>query len=261
MNTEIYYFSGTGNSLAIARMLSKKIPESRVYSLSKRMESDKYKVLSADRIGIVFPTYCHNLPMQVEQFLKTLRIEGQSYIFAIVTHNGEYGCCGDRIEGILKAKGMALNYSNQILMPGNSIMADGYTNSEEEQMRRIRASEERVKEISGDILSEKNALFQNPDSFFDNMKGKMMYFAMKNVLKINEKFYSKEQCTQCGICKKVCPKNNIVINEKPEWGEDCEYCLACIHWCPTRAVQINKGTEKRIRYHHPDVKVKDIAFR
>lgn len=74
------------------------------------------------------------------------------------------------------------------------------------------------------------------------------------------KFCADEKCNSCGICEKICPSNNITLIEgKPDWHQKCEQCLACIQWCPQEAIQYGKKTIKYKRYHHPQVKLKDMV--
>lgn len=66
MTTEIYYFSGTGNSLYVARELQKRIPDSTLVPIAALLnacskvkvgedERDKKIETTADTIGFVFP--------------------------------------------------------------------------------------------------------------------------------------------------------------------------------------------------------------
>ncbi|MCL2433823.1 MAG: EFR1 family ferrodoxin [Clostridia bacterium] len=62
------------------------------------------------------------------------------------------------------------------------------------------------------------------------------------------------------MCTGVCPARNIDMQDsKPKFRHECEHCLACIHWCPNRAINYKKATQKRRRYHHPDVNANEIA--
>ncbi|HPT69609.1 MAG TPA: hypothetical protein PKW50_05625, partial [Syntrophomonas sp.] len=57
----------------------------------------------------------------------------------------------------------------------------------------------------------------------------------------------------------VCPSNNIVMEDnKLVWQNHCEQCLACIEWCPQEALQYGKKTPAYKRYHHPEIKVRDL---
>jgi ferredoxin len=65
MFSEIYYFSGTGNSLAVARMINEKsIEKSEIIPIP-----NEKPVIKADRVGLVFPVYCHKIPDIVKQFI------------------------------------------------------------------------------------------------------------------------------------------------------------------------------------------------
>lgn len=55
MNIEIYYFSGTGNSLAVARDLAAKL-NARLIPITTVMDRESIET-DAERIGIVFPLY------------------------------------------------------------------------------------------------------------------------------------------------------------------------------------------------------------
>lgn len=50
---EIYYFSGTGNSLAVARNIAEKT-KANLISISSAMQDGETR-LTTDSIGIVFP--------------------------------------------------------------------------------------------------------------------------------------------------------------------------------------------------------------
>ena len=55
MAIKIFYFTGTGNSLAFAREIAKKI-EGQLISIVSQMEKETINV-STDVIGTVFPVY------------------------------------------------------------------------------------------------------------------------------------------------------------------------------------------------------------
>ena len=73
MNTTIYYFSGTGNSLKIAKDLSSFIDNSQIIRIAYNtlhITSDE----KSGRIGFVFPVYFRGLPRMMEKFIKNLKI-------------------------------------------------------------------------------------------------------------------------------------------------------------------------------------------
>jgi flavodoxin len=89
MNTKIYYFSGTGNSLSVARDIAEKI-KGTLISIPSVMDKQVIKT-EADNIGIVFPSYLaqlYGIPLIVEKFIKKLESIGSKYIFAVCTCGG-----------------------------------------------------------------------------------------------------------------------------------------------------------------------------
>ena len=89
MSTEVYYFSGTGNSLAVARDLAEKT-EGTLISIPAVMDKQSTKT-EADNIGIVFPCYLaqlYGIPLIVERFVRRIDNVGSKYIFAVCTCGG-----------------------------------------------------------------------------------------------------------------------------------------------------------------------------
>ncbi len=65
MSTEIYYFSGTGNSLFVARELQHRIPGAKLIPIISLLNSDAIKT-TAETVGIVFL-------FKVQRFLMPLK--------------------------------------------------------------------------------------------------------------------------------------------------------------------------------------------
>jgi flavodoxin len=94
MSTEIYYFSGTGNSLAVARDIAEKI-NGKLIPIYSVIEKEDIET-DADTIGIVFPVYYATLgqsgiPFMVRKFIEKLKNINSKYLFVICTHGGMPG--------------------------------------------------------------------------------------------------------------------------------------------------------------------------
>ena len=71
----VIYFSGTGNSLAIARKIAKATND-QVIPLTEAVKLD----LSGEpRIGLVYPSYDFAPPPAVQKLLPMLRVNPQAY--------------------------------------------------------------------------------------------------------------------------------------------------------------------------------------
>jgi len=81
---EIYYFSGTGNSLQVSRELTKRFPESTLIPIISVLKDEKIEP-KAETIGIVFPIHALTFPWPVKELLQKIDLKSTSYVFAIAT--------------------------------------------------------------------------------------------------------------------------------------------------------------------------------
>lgn len=79
MGTTIYYFTGTGNSLKVAKDLSSALDEVKLVQISKNNIEDIDSDLS-EKIGFVYPVYFLGLPTMFKSFLEKLQINKNAYI-------------------------------------------------------------------------------------------------------------------------------------------------------------------------------------
>lgn len=258
MNTQIVYFSGTGNSLFAARKLQS-ILACQASILPIRKDSGKMKMV-ADRLIIISPVYFQTIPRMVEEFLSKLEFLQRSIdIAAIVTCNGGPGHSLFTIDRILKKKGQSLRAGYAVTMPGNAVIIRDYTNPPEIRALRLEKSSKRLEEIAQCIKSRQSGLIEGDNTFASHIRGLITGTAARYLYRTPSKFKTSEACTICGTCVKVCPASNITIwNGAVKWGNSCEHCLACYHWCPAKAIEIGNSTAGKLRYHHPDVSINDM---
>lgn len=91
----VFYFTGTGNSLYIAKQL-----DENPVSIPQAIHQKSLEFTS-DRIGVVAPVYGHEVPDMVKEFLKAARFH-TDYFYMILTygnrHGGAAGCNPSRPE-------------------------------------------------------------------------------------------------------------------------------------------------------------------
>ena len=108
MNTEIYYFSGTGNSLFVARELQKRIPDSKLIPIISLLHKDVIQT-AGKSIGIVFPVHAITIPIAVRKFLRKTDLRSAEYIFAVATRGGSIFRGFKLIDKLLKKKNKHLD--------------------------------------------------------------------------------------------------------------------------------------------------------
>ena len=257
MKTAIYYFSGTGNSLKIAKDLTERMEECELIPMAKFWQKDKVAVTS-EKVGFIFPLYYWGLPRIVYDFVENVELDKTNYLFAVVTRSGDVnGIPLIQIEKMLKTKSKTLSSGFFILMPNNYILDEDVT-PEDDQMERFEEANRQIKEIVKVIEANKKILEIDITKTKRGIE-KMNKSFRDNVYESDEFFYADENCNNCGTCEEVCPVNNIILVEgKPQWQHECQQCLACINYCPEKSIQYGEKTLKRERYHHPEITVQDL---
>ena len=256
MKAKIFYFSGTGNSLFISKEISKTLNDCPIISIPK-IKNEKEIIINEDIIGIIYPVYCQTIPENIKKFIEKLDFESNPYIFSIATNNGAPGRANDDLDRALKKIGQHLDLGYSIVMPGNSIIIADYTNSQEEREMRLERSKKSLIKISNSIQKKTTDYIESDKSIRWLIQGKITSLVMR-IYNVPGRFWTNSKCTKCGICIKLCPEKNIRIDAVIKWGKSCISCLACFHWCPNKAVELDKYSKDRLRYHHPEIDIKEM---
>jgi ferredoxin len=273
---EIFYFSGTGNSLVVARDIAAKIG-AELTPIPSVM--DKESITSdAEVIGIVFPVYhavYDGLPLIIERFAAKLDNLGSKYIFAVCTCRGWSRIALTKLDCIIRSRSGRLAAGFTVSLPDNTVLATetrrqkmygNWKNKKLDAVVKYIAARKSGKIENTVLYNVIMAPFSSPlQKATTNLLNKLAGSSglpYKQALPLSDKsFRVDEKCNGCGICAKVCPVDNIkIVDKKPVWQNRCESCLACVNWCPQEAIQggIPFKDNITIKYRHPDVKVKDF---
>ena len=253
----IFYFSGTGNSLHVAKAIASAQNQGFAaipVEYGKAGEKAEYTFAHGEMLGFVFPVYAWAPPKIVLDFIKRMIIKGEvPYIFSIITCGGNEGNATHLLQKTLAKKGLKLDSAFTIRMPGNYIIGMD-VKSPEKQDETLQAAEKRIAEINETLTQRKEAEYQLIKGEKSAIRTALVA-PIFNALALNtKKFYATDACTQCKLCEKICPVHTIAVKEKPSWGKNCTQCLACINRCPAHAIQYGKNTINRGRYVHPDLR-------
>ena len=251
----ILYFSGTGNSLAIARKIAEVLDE-QVMPLTEAVQQD---LTSEKRIGLVFPSYDFNLPPAVPAMISGLTISPKSYVFTVVTCGSMAGNCIWVLRRILREKGIELAYSHKVSVPDNSALAFG--RNPNKQLGKFARVPARMAQIISELQAESRTLHYSWFSLLSWLLGRPA--VERGMIHCMGPKVNPDKCTGCNICVRVCPMENIrLTGQKAITGDHCTVCLACVHACPQQAFTTNGlQTRKERQYRHPDIKLKDLLRR
>ena len=268
MAVEIYYFSGTGNSLHAAKELKKRIPEAELIPIVSLLNRDIVKT-SAKTVGFVFPVHLMMAPKAVRTFIEKLDLQAD-YIFAVATRGGSRTRAFEDMEKILKKHGKNLDSCFILNMANNDPKFENWHQTTEDEVAKLESELQNSLNLVGNVVRNKEK-YKEEDTHF---KVQTLFFSVLSpFLPVLNRFFSIEfypdsKCSGCGTCEKVCLSGKIkMVDEKPVWQDDvqCYFCNACLNYCPQRAVQIKSKlllksyTTENERYHHPEVTADDIA--
>lgn len=245
---KIFYFSATGNSLALAKRIG-----GSLISIPQIMEPE-YRSYKDDVIGIVFPIYGLKAPKIVRRFLATTRFDAE-YLFAIGTYGNMPGAAMLNLQKLAKKRGYSFDYTTSILMVDNFLPVFEMEN----EISKIpeKGIDEAIAKIIEDIKSGKR--MQSTASL--GMRALTTGYGYIEKLILNGKharsYIVGDTCIKCGICAQVCPAGNVAVGEKVEFADRCEWCQACVHLCPQNAIHV-KNEKSAKRWRNPEVTLKEI---
>lgn len=257
MKTEIFYFSGSGNSLAVAQNLSNKLENSKLVSIPQVI--NKVDNITGGIIGIVCPIYFHNMPHIVRDFV--MKIKEAKYVFMVYAGAGDLGLCVKRTKKTFAGQNIKLSSLFNIAMPDNSTRYGEIPKEKQKEM--FNNADKKIEEIV-EIVNRKAGHFDSNTSGLYHTyvhPGILCKFIYSDIHKMDKNFTTDENCTGCSTCQKVCPVNNITMkNNKPAWNMEnkCQACLACHDWCPKGCIKHSSTKAGIKRYRNPNIAVNEI---
>ncbi len=254
--THLFWFSGTGNSLAAARALAAALGETRLLPVTA---ARRRPPAPAAVVGVVFPVYALGLPQAVERFLETMPLAPDAYLFTVATAARTPGAVHRIADDILRRRGASLAAGWTLRMPGNfaPVNRSFAWGGDSALLERAAA---RIAGIAAAVRAGQRGLREDSMAPLAWLGQRMRHETQRQLAHTARHFTASRHCTACGLCATVCPVGNITMEEDaPRWGDRCEACSACLQWCPVDAIRMRGLGANRRRYHHPAIRAQDIA--
>lgn len=262
----IFYFSGTGNSLWVARRLSQILGQPAPVPVADELRSGgkdvpcRYVLDEGEPLILVFPVHSWGPAEMMLRFVSRLDIgnySGQN-VYAVCTCGDTCGWT-DRILGeALRKRGLPLTGCWSVRMPNNYILMKGFgVDPDDVRDAKLAAAPAAVEAVAEDIRAGKGGVHMVTGTQ-PWLKSRLINPLFRSFLAgpdSRTKYHVSDSCIGCGLCERVCPTGAVTMKDgRPEWGRGCVQCTACIHRCPVRAIDYGTVTQNQGRYCHPDLR-------
>ncbi|MEG0593056.1 MAG: EFR1 family ferrodoxin, partial [Coprobacillus sp.] len=216
----IFYFTGTGNSLFVARQFGENL-----VSIPQVINQDHLE-FEDDEIGIVWPIYAGEPPKMVLEFLKKATFK-TDYLYMILTYGKDATDAPEFIDAKSEELGIHIDYIHTVFMVDNYLPSFDMN----EQIAMEKTTDKDIKQALEDVRNRKKEIPEADQAAKDFHAKAAKIFADNPGLINGEQITVTDKCIGCGICTKVCPVGNFYIEDKKAKRKQntCEFCLACAH--------------------------------
>lgn len=248
---DFYYFTGTGNTLLVARRMADVFINNGIETNLKRIEKNSPGKINLDHaIGLAFPITCQTASPFIWNFVNSLPETSGTEVFMVDTMMMYSGAIVGPLRRVLQKKSYNTVGAKEILMPNN-----WYPKKVDREKNRAKSEKglDKAADYAREIVSGKSRWIRVPvlsDGFYRMMRSNMVWDLMART---GESFQvDRNKCSECGICEDICPVGNIRIDEAYPFLSSCIQCLRCISFCPKDA--ISRPGKKYERYRAVNVK-------
>lgn len=247
---DIYYFSGTGNTLLVAKKM-REVFESKgcVVKLFNIEKEYPEHIEPNNIIGLAFPIAIGTTYPVVMNFIKRMPKVENTNVFMVATMGGLAVGIASYIKSLLIKKGYKTTGAKYIIMP------DNFMPSAKKDIKNPKILERGLNKAA---TYAQNLWDANTNWFSIPIFPSLYYFLSQYIFKLKSFKTSikvdTEKCVKCGLCAKLCPVNNIVVRDYPVMLGACELCLRCLAFCPAHAIYRKQQGEHRYRaVNHVDI--------
>lgn len=236
---DLYWFSGSGNTLRAAQSLAVRLGELGYEVRLLPMErSDAVRFDPDATLGLAFPTYCFSIPERVRSFVRRLPDVHGTNAVMLGTHGAVSGGVLGPMKRLLTRKGFCCLAGTIISMPDSFFPFFGPETND----RQIERAEKKIALFAGKIdqgaatwprwpiLSDVCGTFWS--ALFASRRGTRVTASTLHV--------KSSACTGCRICGQYCPVGAIEFSDAettPRRGRHCVNCLRCVALCPSGAMR------------------------
>lgn len=247
MNTQVLYFTGTGNSRFAARSIAGALGTAPI-DMGSRIRRGNTQPIDGEQLVFVVPTYAWRMPRIVTAWIRQTPFPSAQRAWFVLTCGGSIGNAARYNAQLCRKKGWQHMGTAPVVMPENYVAMFPVPDAAQAAAIHVKAAPSI--ETAGRWISEARP-FPTPairlnDRFLSTAVNPIFYrFFVKA-----KAFTVDARCSGCGKCVSLCPLQNIRLeNGRPVWGSRCTHCMACICACPREAVEYGRKSVGKPRYY------------
>lgn len=242
----ILCFSGTGNSLYAARIISA-VTGDELVSLNDRLRHGGPAAFSSERPFVaVVPTHAWRIPRAVEDLFRRARWEGSRKLYFFLTCGSEPGNAAKYCRRLCAELGMEYMGMGVAVMPENYLVM--FPTPGAEEAAGIVSRAEPVIEAAAREIAALRPLAEPAVGTVDRLRSGIVNDLFRTFYVKDRPFRVSDACVGCGRCAALCPVNDIALRGgRPVWLGRCMHCMACINACPVQAIEYGRASAGRPR--------------
>jgi NAD-dependent dihydropyrimidine dehydrogenase PreA subunit len=234
---DLYWFSGTGNTLLVARAMADEFAaHGWDVHLWPMTEVDPNRIAPQGWVGLAFPVAVQTTYPLVWEFCERLALAEGMPVFMVDTLAGYSGAIVGPLREVVRRRGYTPVGAREIRMPSNLYPIA----TSEERNRRLRERAlAQARRYARDLMAGRarwGHIPLLPDLFRALTGARWMWrwVAWTDTLLAVD----AEACTRCGLCAELCPVGNIALEPLPRYLGKCQQCMRCLSYCPTGALKL-----------------------
>ncbi len=237
-HVDLYWFSGTGNTLRAARVLAEELTANgsdvRLIPIERADPAnvDPERTLGIATVVAVFTTY----PL-VWGFLENLPPVDGTGAFLLDTMASRSGGMTGSTRRLLEAKGYTPLGAREIIMPSNYLQQ---SHNEADDRVKLLAGLDRVRRFAADLQAGQ-ARWKRWMGLLARLSYRISRWSKpwEHIRRSLGLHAVDDACTRCDLCVCLCPTGAVSRADAsvPAFSDACQGCMRCYSFCPTHAIR------------------------
>lgn len=234
----MYYFSGTGNTLLVARRMKEAFENQKyLVTLKKISISGDVELENDCHLGIVVPVAIQSTFPIVWDFIDRLPEGNMRQVFFADTMETFSGGIVGPMKKSLEAKGYKCIGAYEFKMATSMQTTEKKAEMGKEKNRIALLNAEEYVQSLIDGRTKWKRIPVLSDAMRFTSKGRSIWTKTSESIMIDHAL-----CTKCRMCEKFCPVNAIRLTDQRMEIQyrQCISCMRCVNYCPQNAFTLGK---------------------